>query len=181
MRIIIGRRFYISMENENLVFKTATAENAKELALIESICFPENEADSYKNIFERCKKAPEYALILWDKDNDKIAGYLNGVATSEDEFRDEFFTDISLHDADAKNIMLLGLGVRPEYRHKGLAGRIIKEYERRQEENGKKNLYLTCHERLTSFYEGFGFKDLGTSGSTWGGTIWNDMVYNCED
>lgn len=56
-----------------------------------------------------------------DKNNGKIAGFFNGVATDETSFRDEFFTDISLHRNDGKSVMLLGLDVLPEYRGQGLA------------------------------------------------------------
>lgn len=72
---------------------------------------------------ERTEHASETFLVAVDKATGKIAGFLNGVATDEEVFRDEFFTDITLHDPKGKNIMLLGLDVLPEYRHQGLAVR----------------------------------------------------------
>ena len=51
-----------------------------------------------------------------DKENGRLAGFLNGIATDEWSFRDEFFSDASLHRPAGKNIMLLGLAVLPQYR-----------------------------------------------------------------
>ena len=48
-------------------------------------------------------------LVAIDKSTGKLAGFLNGVATDEEKFRDEFFTDIDLCDENGKNVMLLGL------------------------------------------------------------------------
>ena len=67
-------------------------------------------------MIERIAAAPELFLVAIDKETGKIAGFLNGIATDEYYFRDEFFTDASLHNPGGRNIMLLGLDVLPEYR-----------------------------------------------------------------
>ena len=46
---------------------------------------------------ERATKAPEYFLVAVDRQTGKIAGILNGLATDETTFRDEFFTNAELH------------------------------------------------------------------------------------
>ena len=43
---------------------------------------------------ERTENAFETFLVAVDKETGKIAGFLNGVATDEEVFRDEFFTDM---------------------------------------------------------------------------------------
>ena len=60
-------------------------------------------------------------LVAIDKENGKMAGFLNGLATDDEILKDEFFTDASLHNPEGKNVMLLGLDVLPEYRSQGLA------------------------------------------------------------
>lgn len=65
---------------------------------------------------ERIKAVPELFLVAIDRENGKIAGFLNGIATEEEFFRDEFFTDATLNNPEGKNVMLLGLDVLPEYR-----------------------------------------------------------------
>ena len=71
----------------------------------------------------------------------KIAGFLNGIATDETAFRDEFFKDASLHRPDGKHVMLLGLDVLPEYRGQGLAREIMRRYLEREQEKEEKQQY----------------------------------------
>ena len=91
--------------------------------------------------------APELFLVAVDKETGTIAGFLNGLATDEEAFRDEFFTDITVHNPEGKNIFLLGLDVRPEYRRQGLAREIMNQYVKREQANGRKMLKLTCLNR----------------------------------
>ena len=101
---------------ERFEFRNVRAEEADQTIVIENICFPPNEACSPKSMTERVSRAQETFLVAVDKETGKIAGFLNGIATNEEAFRDEFFTDITLHNRKGKNIMLLGLDVLPEYR-----------------------------------------------------------------
>ena len=82
-------------------FRNIRPEEADQAIQIEQICFPPNEACSAKSMKERVANAPETFLVAVDKETGKIAGFLNGVATDEDVFRDEFFTDITLHNPNA--------------------------------------------------------------------------------
>lgn len=152
-------------------------EEAAEAAMIEQICFPPNEACKPERIKERVQTAPELFLVAIDKRLGKIAGFFNGLATDEDKFRDEFFTDIKLHKADGENVMLLGLDVLPEYRNRGLARKIVSTYIRREAERGRKRLFLTCLEPKVKMYEKMGFIDLGMADSSWGGEEWHEMCY----
>ena len=110
-----------------------------------------------------------------DRKNGKLAGFLNGIATNEYSFRDEFFTDASTYDPEGRNIMLCGLDVLPEYRKQGLARELIFNYCRREQERGTKRLVLTCHADKVKMYQKFGFRDLGESASEWGGEKWHEM------
>ena len=104
-----------------------------------------------------------------------MAGFLNGIATNEHVFRDEFFTDASLHDPEGRNVMLLGLDVMPEFRRMGLARELVFSYCRREEGKGRFMLVLTCHENKVKMYRKLGFRDRGESGSLWGGEKWHEM------
>lgn len=156
-------------------FRNIRSEEVDQAIQIEQICFPPNEACSAKSMKERVENAPETFLVAVDKETGKIAGFLNGVATNEDVFRDEFFTDITLHDPNGKNIILLGLDVLPEYRHQGLAREIMSHYVAREQEKGRKCLYLTCLDNKVEMYKKMGYTDNGISGSVWGGEEWHDM------
>ncbi len=156
-------------------FRSILPGEGPETSRIENICFPPNEACSYRHMMERVEAAPDLFLVAVDPSNGRIAGFLNGIATNETCFRDEFFTDASLHDPSGENVMLLGLDVLPEYRRQGLARELVACYCRRERENGRKRLVLTCLEEKVEMYRKFGFRDLGLSASVWGGEQWHEM------
>lgn len=160
---------------ERFEFRCIRPEEAPETAKIEEICFPPNEACSYQHMIERAGVASDLFLVAVDRQSGKIAGFLNGIATDEMQFRDEFFTDASLHDPNGRNVMLLGLDVLPEYRKGGLGRELMFSFARRERERDRKRLVLTCHSRLVKMYRKFGFRDLGESASEWGGEKWHEM------
>lgn len=160
---------------ERFEFRNIRPEEADQAVVIEQICFPPNEACSEKNMKERIAKEPELFLVAVDKETGKIAGFLNGLATDEDSFRDEFFTDASLYNPVGKNIMLLGLDVLPQYRRQGLAGELVHQYLLREQQNNRERLLLTCLQEKVRMYEKMGFHDQGIANSSWGGEEWHEM------
>ncbi len=116
-------------------------------------------------------------MVAVDKETGKVAGFLNGLATDEKSFRDEFFTDCRLHQADGRNVMLLGLDVLPEYRGQGLAHEIVARYVKREGGRNRQALILTCLDSKVTFYQKMGFLDLGLADSAWGGEQWHEMRY----
>lgn len=160
---------------EKFEFRDIKPEEAEQAVAIEQICFPPNEACSEQHMKERMRKAPDLFLAAVDKETGRIAGFLNGIATNEDSFRDEFFTDADLHDPNGKNIMLVGLDVLPEYRGQGLGRELVFQYLRREREKGRNMLVLTCLQSKVEMYQKFGFTDNGIANSTWGGEEWHEM------
>lgn len=156
-------------------FRNIRADEAKQAAEIERICFPPNEACSEKMMRERVAKAPDLFLVAVDRQTGKIAGFLNGLATDEFSFRDEFFTDANLHNPNGRNIMLLGLDVLPEYRRRGLARELMYEYLRREREKERRIILLTCLASKVKMYKKMGFRDEGLADSSWGGEKWHEM------
>lgn len=161
--------------NQNFTFRSIYPEETAEAIAIEQACFPPHEACSKKHMTERIEAASELFLVAVDESTGKIAGSLNGIATNESSFRDEFFTDISLNQQDGKNVMLLGLSVLPEYRGQGLARELVRQYSIREQKNGRRMLFLTCLEEKIQMYLKFGFVDKGIANSAWGGEVWHEM------
>lgn len=157
------------------IFRNIKLEEIEQVVEIEQICFPPHEACSRKNMVDRVQAACDYFLVALDPETNKIVGFLNGIATNETRFQDEFFTDANLHDSSGENIMLCGLDVLPEYRGKGLARELVRQYVLQQQFGNKKSLYLTCLEKKVSMYEKFGFIDNGIADSTWGNEEWHEM------
>lgn len=165
--------------DERFLFRTIDPDDQEEgeyAVYVEQICFPPNEACTREEILDRISAAPEVFLLAIDRETGKIAGYLNGIATNEKDFRDEFFSEAStLHDPDGSTVMLLGLDVMPEYRLKGLARELVRIYSQREKARGRKRLLLTCVEDKIDMYKKFGFKYMGVSASVYGGVVWYDM------
>ena len=142
---------------------------------IENICFPPNEACSPENMRDRILAAADYFLVAVDKNTGKIAGFLNGICSNDEKFKDNFFTNAKEHDPSGRNVMLTGLDVLPDYRKKGLASYIMKTYAENQRNNGKNALYLTCLEEKVEMYKKMGFENNGPADSSWGGEAWYEM------
>lgn len=172
-----GKQMYRQKQEiyEKFEFRNIRREEAEQAAEIERICFPPNEACSREMMLKRVAKAPELFLAAVDKDTGKIAGFLNGLSTDENSFRDEFFTDAELYDPEGRNVMLLGLDVLPQYRGRGLARELMSCYLKRERKRGRKLILLTCLESKVEMYEKMGFRDMGISRSVWGGEQWHEM------
>ena len=160
---------------ERFEFRSIFKNEADQAVIIEQICFPPNEACSEKDMKDRIDKASELCLVAVDKTTGKIAGLLNGLATDEDVFRDEFFINAELYEPSGKNIMILGLDVLPEYRMQGLGRELVSQYIRRDRDNGRRMIKLTCLESKVNMYKKMGFLDEGISNSVWGGEEWHEM------
>ena len=156
-------------------FRNIRPEETDQAVMIEQICFPPNEACSEAHMRERIEKAPELFLVAEEKESGKIAGFLNGLSTNEETFRDEFFTDADLYEPEGKNVMLLGLDVLPEYRGQGLARELVGQYRMKERKNGRDALILTCLQAKVEMYKRMGFCDRGIANSSWGGEQWHEM------
>lgn len=160
---------------ERFDFRSIKPDEAEDAAAIEQICFPPNEACTRENMLERIATAPETFLVAIDKATGKMAGFINGIATDDILFRDDFFTDASLHNPEGRVVMILGLDVLPEYRRQGLGRELVYNFCRREQEKGRRMLVLTCLANKVKMYKRMGFRDRGESNSTWGGERWHEM------
>lgn len=160
---------------ERFEFRNIEESEAEQAVAIEHTCFPPNEACPAQSMIRQIALAREWFLVAVDKETGRIAGFLNGIATDEERFRDEFFTDSGLHKKNGKNIMLLGLDVLPEYRMQGLGRELVHRYMKRERESGRKRIFLTCLQEKVEMYRKWGFIDHGMSDSTWGGEEWHEM------
>ena len=163
------------MENlrEKYIFRTVYEGEAETAARIEQICFPPNEACILPIMKQRVSHAAECFLVAIEKSTGKMAGFINAMATDEEHLRDEFFTDISLHNPKGSFLMILSVAVLPQHRGQGLAAEMMDQLLERQKE--RKGAVLTCLESKTGLYRKMHFMDLGESASSWGGEKWHEM------
>lgn len=157
-------------------FRYIKEDEWEQAVFIEHSCFPPNEACSKEHMKERVELIPDQFLVVVDKNTGKLAGFLNGLATNEDIFRDEFFLDATLNNPSGVNVMIMGLSVLSEYRLQGIATALVNEYAVRETAKGRKKLILTCLDSKVEMYKKMGFWDCGMSGSAWGGEEWHEMT-----
>ena len=96
---------------------------------------------------------PECFMTAIDRETGLVAGFLYGLSTYETRFRDEFFTDASLHNPEGYVLMILGLDVLPAYRKQGLGRELVYSCCRREQEKGRRMAVLTCHGKLVKMYK----------------------------
>ena len=141
---------------------------------IEAVCFPAAEAASRDSFKERIAAFPESFLVAEVDGN--LIGYINGCATDSPVIYDELFYSTIHHIQNGENLTVFGLAVIPESRKQGVASQLMKHFVQAAKSLGKRNIILTCKERLIRYYECFGYVNNGISKSAHGGTQWFDMT-----
>lgn len=160
---------------KRFVFRSILPEEAEQAVAIETECFPPHEACKPEIMRARVAIAPERFLVAVDRESGRIAGFIDGLATNDAHLRDAIYIDPSLHDPAGRNVMILGVNVLPAYRRQGLAREMVAQFLRREQERGTERVILTCLAHRVEMYEGFGFRTIGDSDSTWGDEQWIEM------
>lgn len=159
---------------DSIIIRNVRPEDLEEVAAVELACFPAAEAADKKSLKERLEAFPGSFLVA--EDAGRIVGFINGAVTDETTIADAMFEDISLHDPNGTYQSIFGLDVIEEYRHNGLASRLMEAMIETARSQGRKGLILTCKDRLIGFYERFGYVNKGVSLSVHGGAVWYDMI-----
>lgn len=153
--------------------RKATLNDLKAVTEVEAVCFPAAEAAGEDTFEERLIYFPDHFWLLEEKG--KIIGFINGMVSDKDVIEDEMYEDASLHKEDGAWQTIFGLDTMPEYRRHGCAAMLMNELIKEAKEQGRKGCVLTCKDKLVPYYEKFGYKNFGVSGSVHGGAVWYDM------
>ena len=102
-------------------------------------------------------------------------GFIDGFVTDDEILTDEMFADASLHNPNGAWQMIFGLNTMPEYRNRGVVGRLIEAFIELAREEKRKGVILTCKEEKIHYYAKFGFVNEGESVSDHGGAKWYQM------
>lgn len=154
--------------------REATRVELEEIIIIESKCFPVEEAAKEEDIRKRFDAFKE-SFIVAVKD-EKVVGFINGCVTDVPELPDELYHDTSLHNPDGAYQTVFGLDVLPKYQRSGIAAQLLNYFIKISKERGKNGMVLTCKDHLINYYKKFGFEHHGVSASSHGGAKWNDMI-----
>ena len=166
---------------KNYQFRQILPEEGVQAGEMDRICFPPEEAKPMEIMCRFVQKIPEQFLVAVDRRTGKIAGYLCGISSDEEHFKDGFFTDLSFNDPAAQTVYLLGLDILPGHRGRGLAKELLRIYGIWSQVRGKRRMVLTAHEEKVGMYEKLGFADLGISESVWGGGVWHEMERRLQE
>ena len=154
--------------------RSATMADLPVLTAIEAACFPAAEAATEKDFAARLAAYPNHFWLL-EADDGTVVSFINGLVTDEPELRDEMYADASFHNENGAWQMIFGVNTLPEYRRRGLAGRVMERVIADARAQGRKGCVLTCKDKLVHYYEKFGYRSEGVSASTHGGVVWYSM------
>ena len=76
--------------NKRFVFRNVLPQETDQVVMIEEICFPPHEACTREMMEDRVRSVPDLFLVAVDSQTGKIAGFLTGIATNEEDFQDIF-------------------------------------------------------------------------------------------
>ena len=97
------------------------------------------------------------------------------MVTNGEAITDGMYEDENMHIETGEWQTVFGLDIVKNFRHQGYASELMQEFIGKAREEKQKGVVLTCKEQLISFYEQFGFCNMGISGSVHGGAVWYDM------
>lgn len=149
-------------------------EDLEAVTAVEAACFPPAEAAGREQLRRRLETFGESFLVA--ERQGRIIGFINGAVTDRETIADEMFEDSSLHNPEGAYQSIFGLDVAEEFRHQGVASRLMRAMIERAKAQGRRGLILTCKDRLIGYYETFGYVKLGVSQSVHGGAVWYDMI-----
>lgn len=163
-----------------IAFRAAEPADLEELWALEGECFPPNEMAERDNFVQRLACCPERFLLLTAADTGRICGFISGVYSDEPVLEDEMFSAGYQPKKAGENLILLGLNVREDCRHRSFASMLMRRCIAQAKESGLRRCVLTCHDYLIPYYETFGYVCKGLSNSVWGDVDWYDMVLELD-
>ena len=157
----------------DILIRKATTADLDLVTHIEATCFPPAEAAPREAFKERLDHYAGQFLIAFD--GDTPIGFIDGFVTDDEILTDEMFADASMHNPDGAWQMIFGLNTMPEYRNRGVGGKLIEAFINLAREENRKGVILTCKEEKIHYYAKFGFVNEGESVSDHGGAKWYQM------
>lgn len=158
----------------NFTIRNVLPSDLDRVVEMEYLCFPLEEAGSPSNFKDRIRTYPESFFLV--ELNGNSIGYIHGASTNTSTFNDDLYSDLSYHKSTNPYQLVLGLGVLKEYRNHHLGQKLMHEMISFSKLHKKKSISLTCKVDLISYYENFGFENIGLSESNLGQEKWYDMV-----
>ncbi|KAI0030083.1 acyl-CoA N-acyltransferase [Vararia minispora EC-137] len=170
---------------DSLFFDNVAADEVKVAHEIELKGFPPDEAATLEAFQFRHAKVPDLFLGAFLPAHDGkrlLIGYANATLSSAETLT---HASMSHHDPAGRSVCIHAVCVREEYRRRGIASAILKEYLRRlaatnatREKPAYDRALLIAHEDMRGLYERAGFVWLEKSDVVHGNRPWFEMRWD---
>lgn len=157
----------------NIRIIQADPQDVRQLHEIEVLSFPPEKAASLEAFEYRLREFPQWFFKA--EADGRIIGLINGSCSKKPYITDDLYEQGGGFDESGENLLIYGLAVHPEYRHTGVAQRLMEKFVTAAKNAGKKHISLTCKEALIGFYESLGYTKRGVSESVKGNITNYDM------
>ena len=168
-----------SKENKvnDLRIRRAVPADLEGVTMVEAAAFPAAEAasgDSFRWRLEHLGDSFLVAELPDEQEIYRIIGLIDARPTYDERLTDELFENGGV--VDGENQAIMGLAVLPEYQAMGVGSRLMGDFINEMKSSGYRHILLTCKEEKITYYERFGYENLGVSASVHGGARWYDMI-----
>ena len=153
--------------------RNVTPSDLEGVTALEAACFSPAEAAPKETFAYRIKAFPERFFVA-ERDGE-IIGMVNGCASTQETITDDLFEPQG-HEPNAKNQMIFGLAVLPQYQRQGIGAALMEHMIAYCKETKMEKVILTCKQEKIAYYSKFGYKNQGISASVHGGAVWYDMT-----
>lgn len=161
---------------ENIIITQADIADIERLHEIEQQCFPPEKAAGRDAFEYRLKNFPQWFLKA--EVGGVIAGLIDGSRSDRLYITDDLYDEGSAFSDKGDNLLIYGLAVAPEYRHRKIAHRLMAAILDKARGENLRHISLTCKGSLIPFYESFGYTNHGLSESVKGDVVSYDMEIN---
>ncbi len=168
-----------SKENKvnDLRVRRAVPADLEGVTMVEAAAFPAAEAasgDSFRWRLEHLGDSFFVAELPDEQGIYRIIGLIDARPTYDERLTDELFENGGV--VAGENQAIMGLAVLPEYQAMGVGSRLMGDFINEMKSSGYRHILLTCKEEKITYYERFGYENLGVSASVHGGARWYDMI-----
>ncbi|WP_066304094.1 GNAT family N-acetyltransferase [Bacillus sp. FJAT-29814] len=157
-----------------LNIRNVKIEDLHEITIIESLCFPTEEAATKEAFEKRIALIPDSFFVA--ELEGVIVGFVNGPVIETPFITDDLFREIKDNPLTGGHQSVLGIAVTPHFQTRGVAAALLAHLEDSARLKKRKTITLTCKEDLIGFYEKFGYINMGVSNSEHGGVTWYNLV-----
>ncbi|HEB6949667.1 TPA: GNAT family N-acetyltransferase [Salmonella enterica subsp. enterica serovar Hvittingfoss] len=158
----------------DICFRKAIPADIDRCYEIETISYEGDEAATREKIATRINLYPQ-GFICFELDG-VVIGFINAGCTWEVVMSDEAFKNLTGHDPDAPNVVIMSVVLHPDYQGNGYSSLMMREFIARMKVLNKKTIHLMCKDRHVDLYAHFGYCYIKPSESAHGGMAWHEML-----